>query len=160
MAARSVVSVTLLAALVGHAHAGDKSKFTHASNVKIDVKLSDRVKPPPKRDNPPAEPGVTGDTMLHIEELLTPIKAQQEALLIDIIAKTPDTDAMDKADLYFLLGELYAKRHRAARLLAVDAEMKLAHTADASSKAKLADSFQKKVPREGLSNPKKSVSMT
>ncbi len=69
MAGRSMASLAILV-FATSVYAKDKpSKFTHDANVKVDVRLSDRVKPPQKHDNPPPQPGVTGDLALHIEEL-------------------------------------------------------------------------------------------
>jgi tetratricopeptide (TPR) repeat protein len=123
---RSLVVSSVFLAVAAQANPTPKpSPFNHSANVKIDVTLSNRVKPPQKADNPePAKPGLTGDDFLQIEALLSPIKAQQEELLKKLIAQTPDRDTDEKAKYYFMLAELYAKQQRAFRLLATDGRIK------------------------------------
>src|SRR5262245_21019746 len=85
-----------------------KPKYTRTQDVKVDVKLSDRVKPVEKpAQAAPARPDITATQAMAIEGLMTPIQAEMEAQLLDLIRDTPDTEVDEKADLYFRLGELY-----------------------------------------------------
>ena len=132
-----VLSTVVVAASALVAHADPRSLFNHTANPKIDVKLSDRVTPPQKHDNPDSQtPTVTGDDILQIEELLSPIQSQQEEVLRHLIDITRDDDP-DKPKYLFMLGETYAKQQRTARLLAADADIKLGRTKDPAQKAKL-----------------------
>src|SRR5262245_45591135 len=79
-----------------------KAKYSRPQDVKIDVTLSDRVKPvePKPADPKTRAPGVTSTQVLAAQALGGTIRAQQEAILIQLIRDTPDTDP-DKPDLMF-----------------------------------------------------------
>src|SRR5882762_10074871 len=92
----------------------EPTKYTRTQDVKIDVKLSDRVKArAPVKQEP--KPALTGAQALEVEGLKGVYQAQQEQLLIDLIKDTADTDP-DKPKYLFMLGELYAKQQRYYRL--------------------------------------------
>ncbi|HEY5937915.1 MAG TPA: tetratricopeptide repeat protein [Kofleriaceae bacterium] len=110
----------LLLVLTAPAHA--EPKFTHDPGVKLDVRLTDRSKPPPKRSTPSA-PAATASQILQIQVLLGAVHTEQVKLLRDLIARTPDAEVEEKADLYFRLGEIHAKTYRLHRLKAVEAEL-------------------------------------
>jgi tetratricopeptide (TPR) repeat protein len=114
---RLLALVVLLTA--GPAHA--EQKFTHDASVKLDVRLTDRSKPPPKRDIPRAP--VTASQIMKIQILLGTVHTEQVQLLRELIVKTPDTEVDEKADLYFRLGEIHAKTYRLHRLKSVEAEL-------------------------------------
>ncbi len=71
----------------------------------------------------PAAPAVDADVALSLEGLRSTFRAEQEQILIDLIRRTPDRDADDKAKLHFMLGELYAKEHRFFRLKGQELEI-------------------------------------
>ena len=100
-----------------------KAKYTRAQDVKIDVKLSDKVKPIQQHAPNPADdkPDLNADQVLSIEGLVGNIRGEQEQILVDLIAQTPDTEVEEKSDYYFRLGELYAKQQRYWRLKSAEA---------------------------------------
>jgi pentatricopeptide repeat protein len=100
-----------------------KPKYTRNSEVKVDVKLSERTKPKPlKPIDPKTErPALSADDVLSIEGLVGNIRGEQEAILADLIQNTPDSEVEEKSDYYFRLGELYAKQQRYWRLRSVEA---------------------------------------
>lgn len=99
------------------------TKFRRQQNVKIDVKLSDKVKPiqPKPASKGGFRPELTADTVLSIESQVSGIRAEQEQGLAELISQTPDTEVEEKAQYYFQLGELYAKQQRLYRLKAAEA---------------------------------------
>ncbi len=134
---RSLPLVLLAAAAASTSAPARADKFSHVATAQPRGDLSARVKPPaPTVDANPARPAVTGDEMLHIEGLVGAVHVEQEHILAGLIATTPDTEP-DKADYFARLGELYAKEHRTARLLAVDAELAAGREADPRGKQKL-----------------------
>jgi tetratricopeptide (TPR) repeat protein len=117
-----------------------KAKYTRQQDLKVDVKLSDRVKPIiPKT---PAEareqqPDLSADQVLSIEGLVGEIRGEQEQILADLIIKTPDTEVEEKSDYYFRLGELYAKQQRYYRLRGIEMTIQADQNKNAQQKAKL-----------------------
>src|ERR1043165_1263183 len=112
-----------------------KPKYTRTQDLKVDVKLSERVKPiVPKdpKEQQQQQPELTADQVLSIEGLVGDIRSEQEQILADLISKTPDTEVEEKSDYYFRLGELYAKQQRYWRLKSVE----LTIQADSSKNAK------------------------
>src|SRR5688572_2697910 len=99
-----------------------KAKYTRNQDVKVDVKLSDRVKPIQAKPADPKEnkPALTADAVLSIEGLVGNIRGEQEQILSDLISQTPDSEVEEKSDYYFRLGELYAKQQRYWRLKSVE----------------------------------------
>jgi TolA-binding protein len=97
---------------------GAKPKYSRQQDVKIDVKLSDRVKPIQQKtpDKKELAPSLNADDVLSIEGLVGNIRNEMEAILGQIIENTPDSDVDEKSDAYFRLGELYAKQQRFWRL--------------------------------------------
>ncbi|HWU89191.1 MAG TPA: hypothetical protein VN253_18120, partial [Kofleriaceae bacterium] len=99
------------------------------------VTLSERARPvAPKAAPAPERPVVDAETALSLEGLRTAVREEQEALLVDLIKHTPDRATDEKANLYFMLGELYAKQYRFYRLKGQE----LAIAADASHDPKQA----------------------
>ncbi len=113
MAKRTLVMLGLAASIPAHA---DKARYTRNQDVRIDVKFSERVRPVAAHATPPAAPPITGEAVMSIEGLLGTFRAEQEAILLDLIKHTPDSEPDEKADYYFRLGELYAKEQRYWRL--------------------------------------------
>lgn len=117
---------------------GAKPKYTRQQDVKIDVKLSDRVKPIQQAPVDPksSQPALSADDVLSIEGLVGNIRGEQEQILAQIIANTPDSDVDEKSDAYFRLGELYAKQQRYWRLKSVELQIK-ADSEKGPNKAKM-----------------------
>ena len=114
------------ALLVGSTTAyAQKAKYTRQQDVKVDVKLSDKVKPiqPKAQDASEFKPELNADQVLSIEGLVGNIRGEQEQILVDLIAQTPDAEVEEKSDYYFRLGELYAKQQRFWRLKAAEAQI-------------------------------------
>jgi tetratricopeptide (TPR) repeat protein len=129
-----VASLPLVAVcvLVGEARAG---RFTHEASVKPEVQLSERVKPPQRREAAPAPP--SADTLLAVEVELEDVHLEQAALLRDLIARTPDENAEEKAEYYLRLGEIYSKTQRLHRLKGAEDEIALARETDPKRRAAL-----------------------
>ncbi len=139
MSKLKLFGVALLIVGVGTAWADDKTKpkYTRTQDVKIDVKLSDRTKPiqTTPQDKSEFKPDLSSDQVLSIEGLVGNIRGEQEQILIDLIAQTPDTEVEEKSDYYFRLGELYAKQQRFWRLKSAELAI-AADRAKGPSKAK------------------------
>jgi len=116
-----------------------KAKYTRSQDVKVDVKLSDRVKPKVVQPKNPKDerPALSADAVLSIEGLVGGIRAEQEMVLAQLIAETPDREVEEKSDLYFRLGELYAKQQRFWRLKSVEFVIAADNAKNGQQKAKL-----------------------
>src|SRR5436190_18547223 len=114
-----------------------KPKYTRTQDLKVDVKLSERVKPIVPKDNKEQQqqPELTADQVLSIEGLVGDIRNEQEQILADLISKTPDTEVEEKSDYYFRLGELYAKQQRYWRLKGVELTIASDQNKNAQQKA-------------------------
>jgi tetratricopeptide (TPR) repeat protein len=123
-----------------------KAKYTRQQDLKVDVKLSDRVKPIIAKtpgEVKDQQPDLSADQVLSIEGLVGTIRGEQEEILDDLIHKTPDAEIDEKSDYYFRLGELYAKQQRYWRLKGVELTIQSDTNKNAQQKAKLkADSVQ------------------
>jgi hypothetical protein len=109
------VALALLALpSLGHADA----KYTRKHELHIDVHLSDRTKPIAPSLTP-AKPRVTADDVLRAQTQTQPMRVEQEAILVKLIAETPDDDP-DKPDLMFRLAEQYAQQLRYWNLKSID----------------------------------------
>src|ERR1700753_3071163 len=84
-----------------------KAKYTRTQDLKVDVKLSDRVKPivPKDKNEEPPQPELNADQVLSIEGLVGEIRGEQEQILAKLIVDTPDSEVDEKAGYYFRLGE-------------------------------------------------------
>jgi tetratricopeptide (TPR) repeat protein len=79
--------------------------------------FSDRVKPvEPHAVVAAQKPSLGMDDVLSIDSLKGAIRGEQEQILVQLIANTPDSEIEEKTDYYFRLGELYAKQQRMWRL--------------------------------------------
>src|SRR5262245_18795938 len=109
--AKLAIAVVLLVSVTASAQ-----RYTRQQTVKIDVVVSDRSRPQPPKPAPAAQP-ITADKALKYEETRMTYSKDQEAILVKLIAATPDNDP-DKPDLWFRLAELYARQQRIERLRA------------------------------------------
>jgi tetratricopeptide (TPR) repeat protein len=116
-----------------------KAKYTRAQDVKVEVKLSDRVKPLVAKpaEAKEAQPELSADQVLSIEGLVGEIRSEQEQLFADLISKTPDTEVEEKSDYYFRLGELFAKQQRYWRLKGTEFTIQSDQAKNPQQKAKL-----------------------
>ncbi len=127
----------LVAAVLFTVTAAHADKFTHTGEVKPKVTLTERSKPVPKHEEP-AAPSVSSTQILQVEGLLGTIHSEQiDILQNELIPNTPDDDVEDKADLYFRLGEIFAKQQRFHRLKAVENDLAIAREHNAPKKAAL-----------------------
>ena len=117
-----VIVATLLASASG---AWADGKYKRNQDVKVNVTLSDRVKPiqPKQQGTSEFKPELNADQVLSIEGLVSTIRNEQEAILVQLIEQTPDTEVEEKSDYYFRLGELYAKQQRLFRLKSAEAQI-------------------------------------
>lgn len=121
---KAVIGIALFLASTAHAQAPG------GAPVKITIELADPARPIPPRGLIPG-PELDADLVLSIA-LPGSVRPEQEQILADLIAKTPDREVQEKANHYFLLGELQARQHRHWR--ATSAE--LARKADQAKTAK------------------------
>ena len=114
----SKVKLALIASLLLASSAWADGKYKRNQDVKVDVHLSDKVKPiqVKPQDKSEFKPELTADAVLSIEGLVSNIRNEQEQILAQLIDQTPDTEVDEKSDYYFRLGELYAKQQRLFRL--------------------------------------------
>nr|HEX4312431.1 tetratricopeptide repeat protein [Kofleriaceae bacterium] len=115
-------------------------KYERTQDVKIDVKLSDRVKPiqAKPQDKSEFKPELSADQVLGIEVLVGDIRDEEERVLVQLIQTTPDSEVEEKSDTYFRLGELYAKQQRVWRLKSAEAAIAV-DKAKGAQKTKLLD---------------------
>jgi tetratricopeptide (TPR) repeat protein len=133
----SRTKVALVATLLASSSAWANGKYTRDQAVKIDVTLSDRVRPiQPRSDSTGTKPEVDADQALRHELDVSKIRDDQEAILVQLIAQTPDSDSDEKADYYFRLGDLYAKQQRVYRLETVEAQIAVDKAKTPEQKAK------------------------
>jgi tetratricopeptide (TPR) repeat protein len=136
--------LAVIAALISTAAPAyaQKHKYSRPQDVTVNVKLSERSKPKagaaPKVDDRPV---FDADLALSIEGLRGKFQAEQEQILRNLIKDTPDTDLDEKANYYFMLGELLAKQQRYWRLKATELEIKQAPKAEREAAAKKAKDF-------------------
>ncbi len=142
--------LTTMAALVAAAaaaplaQADTKPKYTRTQDVKINVNLSERSKPiqPKAKDPSENQPALSADQVLNVEGLVGDIRIEEEAGFIQLIKETSDNDVDEKADLYFRLGELYAKQQRYYRLRSAEAQLMVDKARLPADKAKNAAAFK------------------
>jgi tetratricopeptide (TPR) repeat protein len=137
---RTLAVATALTLTMVSAASAQKAKYTRQQDLKVDVKLSDRVKPivaKDPKDREQQQPDLTADQVLNIEGLVGDIRSEQEQILADLIIKTPDTEVEEKSDYYFRLGELYAKQQRYWRLKGTEIAIQSDQTKNPQQKAKL-----------------------
>ncbi len=108
---KAVFGIALYLATSGSAHAQAPGE----APVKLTVELTDPSRPVQPR-RPTFRPEVDVDDVLSIDGLKGTIRAEQEQVLADLIASTPDREVEEKSNYYFMLGELQAKQHRFWRL--------------------------------------------
>ncbi len=131
---RSIFATAVLGSLLVSAPA-DAQKFTHTSDVKPNITLTERSRAVPKKEAPAAP---TASQLLAIKSLQGTIHSEQIRILAeDLIPNTPDSDVEEKAGYYFRLGEIHAKLHQLHRLKATEAEIALGNEKDPGKRAKL-----------------------
>ena len=119
------------------AHAGPPS-------VKITISLSDSARP--VQPGPPGStlrPELDVDPVLSIEELAANFRPEQEQILADLIASTPDAEVEEKSNYYFLLGQLHAKLNRHWRLKSVELAIRADQSKNAKTRAEAAAAAEK-----------------
>ncbi|MBS1121149.1 MAG: Tetratricopeptide repeat protein [Deltaproteobacteria bacterium] len=134
------LSLAILGVLLASSPAvAQKAKYTRNSDVKVDVKLSERVKPIQAKAPDPknTQPTLSADDVLSIEGLVGNIRGEQEQILAELIQNTPDAEVEEKSDYYFRLGELYAKQQRYWRLKGVELAIQSDNAKGGPQKAKL-----------------------
>jgi hypothetical protein len=96
-------------------------KYTRTPQLHIDVKTTPRTKP--IQAAPVSHvPTATADQVLASEIAKEPIRKEQEALLIELVMDTPDTDP-EKPDYMFRLAEQYAKELRIWTMRSVEEQL-------------------------------------
>lgn len=111
------IAIVTILSLVAATSRADPPRYTRKQDLKLDVKPRPRAKAPRRPATGPARP-VTADDALAIEELVDPIRKEQEIILLELIRDTPDSDP-DKPDYLFRLAEQYSAQQRLWRLKAI-----------------------------------------
>ena len=133
---RRITCLLALLASSGTA-AAQHARYAREQPGPTENELSARVKPPPPLDSKSSgKPAVDMEAVLSIESLRTPVRAEQEQILAQLIADTPDTEVEEKSDYYFRLGELYAKQQRFYRIRAAELMAQPNQTSVIQSQAK------------------------
>jgi len=94
------------------------SSFADPPRYKRETHAPPRVDTPvPVKKPKPATPAVRGDDVLAGELRAQPIRAEQEAILLQLVTDMPDTDP-DKPEILFRLAEHYARQEQIWRIKA------------------------------------------
>ena len=135
----SKLKLVIVASLLASTNAWADAKYKRTQDVKIQVNLSDRVKPiqAKPRNKSEYKPELTADAVLSIEGLVSNIRNEQEAILVKLIDSTPDSELEEKSDYYFRLGELFAKQQRLFRLKSAEAAIAVDKAKTPQQKAQL-----------------------
>lgn len=115
---RTLVLVIVVVVALAPASYADPPWYTRKPDLKLDVKPSARVRPI-RPATAKRGPDVTPDDVLEHQRLAEPMRREQEAILIGLIADTADSDP-DKPDYLFRLAEHYAEQLRYWRLKSVE----------------------------------------
>src|SRR5678815_4456353 len=95
----SIIALGAFTAVAVTASAED-TKYKRSQQVKVDVKISDRVRPStPQQSDAPKGPSITADEILEIQGAVGAIREEQIQLLEGLIDETSDNDVAEKADL-------------------------------------------------------------
>jgi TolA-binding protein len=130
---RKLATVIIFGALVGSA-AAQNARYPRPIVVPA-VKLSERVRPLQPAAQPARAPfDVSG--ALSIETITRPPRNEQEPILVQLIASTPDTERVEKADYYLRLAELYSSQQRYWLAKATEPNAKPADVQLATTRAK------------------------
>jgi TolA-binding protein len=138
----AIVSLPLVAS-------AQRAKYTRNTDVKIDVKLSERTKPKAVEAPKQAVPEITADQVLTIEGKVGDIRTEQVQILDSLIEDCVDTkcDVDEFADLYFRKAEMHAQQQRFYRLKTQEFAIKADTAKKPGDKAKFkreSDAFAKK----------------
>jgi tetratricopeptide (TPR) repeat protein len=134
------MNVAIVGVLVlGTSAWAQKAKYTRQQDLKVEVKLSDRVKPIVAKtaDTKAPQPELSADQVLSVEGLVGEIRSEQEQLFADLISNTPDSEVEEKSDYYFRLGELFAKQQRYWRLKGIEMTIQGDQVRNPQQKSKL-----------------------
>lgn len=120
--------------------AAQHARYPRQQPAPAPAELSARVRPSPPataQAQPAAAPALVWDAALSIDSLRGAVRVEQEQILANLIAHTPDSEVEEKADYYFRLAELYAKQQRLALLRAAEPTATPQHRAQALNSAKM-----------------------
>ena len=120
-------------------------QISHPPTTKLTVTITDRFRPGVAVPPAALKPEVDLDSVLAIASPATPVRAEQEKVVEDLIQNTPDSEVDQKSDLYFRLGELYAQQQRYWRIKA--AELATKSSGDAQAAANKAKDYLLKAVR-------------
>jgi TolA-binding protein len=135
-----VLGLAAFTVLAGTAEA-QKPKHTRKSEVKINVKISERTRPLVAKENKKdVVPELSADEILQVEGTVGEIREDQIVLIEALIEETPDREVDEKADLYFRLAEAHAQQQRYWKLRTQEYAIK----ADSVKKKSEKQDWQKK----------------
>lgn len=84
------------------------------------VAVPENKRPEKRAGHSKAQPQLSADDMLAVQHEVAPYRERQIQLAEQVVEETPDTQAMEKADLLFRLAELYASKARYLRFRAME----------------------------------------
>jgi tetratricopeptide (TPR) repeat protein len=91
--------------------AAAETRFPRVPRPPAPAPFTERVRPPKiLPDQPQTLPPLSVDVVFSVARVQGPNRDDQERILADLIANTPDSAAEEKADYYFRLGELYVRQ--------------------------------------------------
>ena len=140
---RSLVICAAVGLLLVPVHATARTKQNRKgalTRVKAEKPASMR-KSPTGKDRAKAKPArparLSADDVLGIQRTVAPIRDRQIALLDQLIEDTPNSRAMEKADLLFRKAELQAQKSRFLRFQAMELHSRIGRTKAAKKKRAL-----------------------
>ena len=115
-------------------------RYKRHPDVQVHVDLTEPVKAIDPKQHAVAGPApeVSADKILQAQGSVGTIRVEQEQILVDLIARTPDADADEKSDYYFRLAEIYALQQRFFRLEEQEAAIAADKAQAPADKARLA----------------------
>jgi len=113
----SACGLALVVSIVGSQSARAQApRYPRIQPAPPPVELSDRVKPAQPAQAAAAtaspKPTVEVTTLLNLEYPVGAIRPEQEQILVQLIANTPDSEVDEKSDYYFRLAGLYSQQLR------------------------------------------------
>ncbi len=134
----AIAAVGVLAALAATA-AAQPARYRRTRPVKVDVELSERTRPRPRAvDEADRTPRLTAEEILALEGEVRDLREEQIELLRRLIDDTPDSEPIEKADLYFRLADTLAQLSRFHRLEGIRLEIEGGSAAAARTHARQA----------------------
>jgi hypothetical protein len=115
-----IIRAAAISCLVCSVASAEPAHYTRKQDVHIDAKQTERSKP--IRPIATVQRPISAGDAMAIAELQSPIRQEQEGLLVQLVNSTSDDDP-DKAEYLFRLAEHYSLAQRFWRLKAGEREL-------------------------------------